>query len=260
MVDKLIFEWMPTDLKAALSLDYIPITLYNSENEKEIKKNCYKSKQVGLTCVHKKSKFLVCLTTQDNIYVINLDNDHERLLLKKMLLKQQDRRFNFYVYKGQEAARHLWRLYELDLETTVDLSTLDIFLSMRTLVLSGQIYSYTIENLAPQRIRYRDRVSLAAHHLNVVIPYVTDVERESLLDLPSMTASAANCIRKMAATTRAVAVKILDKLDELIFMDSKHMYQFGIKASDEDMEAFNTQDERSYQRMRSRLDGLLDIE
>lgn len=252
-------EWMPTSLKVALNKEQMPVILFDDDIKEDIEKDCLKCKDVGLTCISKgkgENSFLICITTEDKIYVIDSKYEEHVAFLERLLKKQNDCDLNFYIYKGYESAFRLLTGYGIDLGNTTDISALDVFLSTRKYILSGMVGQYTVESLYNQRFRYRDRTKLAQYHLGIELPDITREEKADLCKYP-LSCKAQNYIRKMAATTRIIALSILQKLDALIFLDSDHIYSFGACASDEAFEAFESLDDKSYQKLLSRLNKSL---
>ena len=249
--------WMPSDLKVALDLDMIQVIFYEDMIKDIIIEDCYDSIHVGLTCVARRteSSFLVCITTSDKIYVIDTKSEKDTRFLERLLRENHKENLIFYIYKGQEAAYRLKTGYAIDVGCALDVSAMDVFLSMRRFAVSGETRSYSLKSLIDKGIKYRNRSDLALEYLNVRLPDPTNEDYLAIKDM-SHRMRAENLIRKMSATTRLVGIRIQERIDRLTFRDSESIYSFGPQASNDDIAAFESLDDHSYRKLLGRLNSL----
>jgi len=249
-------QWMPSDLQVALNLDFMPVTLYNPDITQEVYTKCIECPNIGLTLINKRTggdNFLICITCEAQIFVLD-SHQEEHISFFVKLLKKKELDSKFYVYNGCESNFRLSKGHGISLCNSIDISTMDVFLSLRSSLSSGAIDTYNIESLNSQRFPYRNRIKLAKYYLGVELPQPTDEEKCSLYCSP-LTVPAQNYIRKMASTVRAVALRIVDRIDELNSKDSDNIYSFGLLASDEDFEVFEEHDKKSYLHLVTQLSG-----
>lgn len=244
-------EWMPEFMKKALNRDEIPVIQYDGQLKEEVLNACIQSEHIGATYIRlgPEKNILICLTTEDKIYVINMMLTHDVEFLSELL--QQD--LKIYMLGGQYVADRIYSEFELKLISTLDLNTFDIFLSLRKVYLNGLSRNsdrVSLSLVERCNLRFRNRVELQKYWLQIDLP-----ERDSKREKEETNAirqdvgsiQAKNVIRFRSFATRALAMAMNDRFEAIQSQDADNLYSFAIEIGSEDyVEYTNRTDKDCY--------------
>lgn len=224
-------------MKKALSLDEIPVIQYEDQLRAEILEDCLQAGHIGATYINlgPNQNTLMCLTTKDKIYVINmmLIDDVEFL---RQLLQLQDLRI--YILGGQYVADRIYRKFHLKLNSLFDLNTFDTFLSLKKKQLQERtVVKLSLEIAKAFNIKFHDRVKLQRFWLKLDLPdrdQGRELEETEAIRSDMESVQAKNVIRYRAFATRALAMTMNDGFDALQHQDTDNLYKFAVIVGAED--------------------------
>lgn len=226
--------WMPDDVRVALGCDEFPVIYFVEGSEDEIIDNCSLSVDIGLTHIRLDigKRILVCLTTVDRIYVLDMTEQDHVAFLHQLLNRPG---LSFYTVRGQHLAYVLNQEFNIVLKKTFDLSSFDIFLAMRRASMNGALLGqYTVKTLVNNNghIVYHDRYDLALIYLNVSMTRLTKgqgARETNIIKTRPESTAAANIIRKRSCLIRAMALKMRQDFEKLMYQDVDNIYEFAHK-------------------------------
>lgn len=246
-------EWMPEDVQRALGVPHMPVIYYDETNHDEMIEHCERSYDIGLTFIRLSMGeiFLICLATEDKIYVLDLKVAEQLKFFKKLARRD----IAFYSTRGDITNYRLHEVAGVSLENLRDLTSFDIFLTMRNYALfkmKSLAKEYTLKQVDDASLVCRDKYELIKHWLGVRLMkkdrQVEKQENDVIRDARSGVA-ARNVIRSRTCFNRELALVMHQRFREMSIQESEKLYSFAEVVKDEDFEVFVAQYDKSYSRL-----------
>lgn len=246
-------EWFPARVQQVLCIDSMPVIKYDVERIFDLAEDLVHDQYCGLTIIRDSQQIgsFVCLTTSQSIVVMKLADRYHVKHLKALLKKKE---FTFFVMHGAMVADTLDN-YGIRVRNFIDLTTFDIHIKLRThfterVPLRGKYYfSHVRESVRITPLNYR---KLADKWLDVKIDICSADDYKSL-ESEDLDVRACNVIRKAAALTRAIGLRMWEHFDKLHQSRRDQIFAFGVRAPDDIIEAYRRGGEETWDHLAVRL-------
>ena len=249
-------DWLSPDILNVLGIENLRVDVYDGIQQVEILRDCLESESVGITCIQcvTNAHILVCLTTEKWIHVFKLWKEGHVDSLRSIL---EHDGLRFFIYKGSTSTYHLRNMYAIELGHSLDLSTIDIYISLRRNALNALSNCTPIREFYEGKLNlpFRDKVKLAENWLNIKL-HGYPVKDKSILIEECYDETTELVIKKSAGLTRAIGLRMLESIDEMMSQDSANIYGYAIYASDEDWTEYENQADNSYNQITTRLNQM----
>ena len=243
------------DPRLDFKMNKIPVVYYEESLEDDIFDACRQSIHIGLTHIRlgQKRNVLICLTTEEAIFVMSMKHEAHVEIICKLLMNQHG--IKFYTTRGKQTTFLLQSEFgiKVDDKQFIDLPAYEIFLSMRKCCLNGSLSGndYRMSTLSKNEdmIRHHNREDLTRLYLGVTLPE-RDTEKERIetnliREYPESDA-AKDIIRKRSCLLDDLAIKIEEAHEAMTFQDVKNLYSFAHRVTGDKYTEYENLDDDSY--------------